>query len=70
MKTRKSFFIRWLRTFDSNKNELSVIDVEHIQSGDTWRVSSIEEAAETMKKVNSFRVVEEELTTTLKTIKN
>jgi hypothetical protein len=52
MKIRKSFFIRWLKTFDSDKNELSVIDVEHVQSGETWRLSSIDEIAETIKKVD------------------
>lgn len=51
MRTRKSFVIRWLKTVDANlQDERSVIDVEHVQSGNTWRVSSIEEAAETMKK--------------------
>ena len=52
MKIRKSFFIRWLKTFDSDKNELSVIDVEHVQSGETWRLSSIDQIAETIKKVD------------------
>ena len=53
MKIRKSFIVRWLKTLDSNKNELSIIDIEHVQSGDTWRVPSIEDAAETMKKVSN-----------------
>ena len=51
MKTRKSFLIRWLHSLDSNKNEMSIIDLEHVQSGDKWRLSSIEEAVEKMKSV-------------------
>lgn len=70
MKTRRSFFIRWLKTFDSSKNELSVIDVEHIQSGETWRVSSIEEAAETMRKADNCTFIEEQPLTTSKTTKH
>lgn len=50
MKIRKSFFIRWLMTIDQNKQECSLIDIEHIQSGDKHRVASLEEANEWMKK--------------------
>ena len=50
MRIRESFLIRWLKTFDSKKNEISIIDIEHIQSGDQWRASSIEDATEILKK--------------------
>jgi hypothetical protein len=53
MRIKKSFVIRWLKTLDSNRNEVSIIDVEHVQTGDLWRVSSIEEAAETMKSAGN-----------------
>ncbi|MDQ4123317.1 MAG: hypothetical protein M3209_17925 [Acidobacteriota bacterium] len=54
MKVRKSFFIRWLMTFDQNKKVHSVIDIEHVQTGDTWRSSSLEETYEWMKNVCSL----------------
>ena len=57
MKLKKSFVIRWLKTFDSNQTELSIIDLEHVQSGNTWRVNSIEDAAETMKKVTGGETI-------------
>ena len=53
MKIRKSFLIRWLMSVDKHQEEHSVIDVEHIQSGHKHRVSSLEEASEWMKKVES-----------------
>lgn len=53
MKIRKSFLIRWLSAVDRHKNERSVIDIEHVQSGEQWRVSSIEEAAEMMKNAGA-----------------
>ncbi len=49
MKKTRSFFTRWLTTLDKERQEHSVIDVEHVQSGDKWRVSTIEEANEWMK---------------------
>ena len=52
MRKRKSFVVRWLKALDSHKNEVSIIDVEHVQSGETWRVTSIEDIAETMKKMS------------------
>ena len=47
MITRKSFFIRWLLVSDEEeqKDENSVIDIEHIQSGDKCRLSNLEEAS-------------------------
>jgi len=60
MKTRKSFLLRWLQIRDANKGELSVIDLEHVQSGEKWRLSSIEEAAEMMKNVG--RIEEADIT--------
>ena len=50
MKIRKSFFIRWLLSVDQLQ-ERSVIEIEHIQSGDRQRVSTLEEASEWMKKI-------------------
>lgn len=50
MKIRRSFYIRWLLSVGGERQpERSVIDIEHIQSGDTKRVSSLEEAGEWMK---------------------
>lgn len=51
MKTRRSFLVRWLHAIDPEQRETSIIDVEHVQSGETWRFSSIEEAAEKMKVI-------------------
>ena len=51
MKIRKSFFIRWLLVRDEEKQEKSVVDIEHIQSGDSQRVSSLEEANQWMREV-------------------
>lgn len=58
MITRKSFFIRWLTVSDDDKpqNERSVIDIEHIQSGDSRRVSSLEEAHLWMQKIDADSV--------------
>lgn len=61
MRTRKSFFIRWLKTLDPDKKQISIIDVEHVQSGETWRVTSIEDAAEMMKKIDTGEVVCEQV---------
>jgi hypothetical protein len=53
MITRKSFLIRWLlyRGENGQKEEKSVIDIEHIQSGASQRVSSLEEAKQWMQDV-------------------
>lgn len=55
MKIRKSFFIRWLMTVDQNQREYSIIDLEHIQSGNKHRVFSLEEASEWMKRLDFNR---------------
>ncbi len=60
MKIRKSFIVRWLKTLDTNNDELSIIDVEHVQSGETWRLSSIEEIAEAMKKASDSAIIGEQ----------
>ncbi len=60
IKKRESFVVRWLKTFDSNKNEFSIIDIEHVQSGETWRVSSIEDATLTMKNVSTAETISAE----------
>lgn len=49
MKKRKTFLVRWLLMVDREQIERSVIDIEHIQSGEKQRVSTIEEAAQWMK---------------------
>ncbi len=50
---RKSFFIRWLLfTGDDRQQEHSVIEIKHIQSGCSQRVSSLEEAKQWMKDAN------------------
>lgn len=52
MKIRKSFFIRWFLSVDEQKqSRRSVIDIEHVQTGDKHRVSTLEEAGEWMSKV-------------------
>jgi hypothetical protein len=53
MITRKSFFIRWLlfRDEKDEQEEKSVIDVEHIQSGVSQRVTNLEEAALWMQEI-------------------
>jgi cell division protein FtsL len=53
MMTRKSFFIRWLLVRDEKEQEKSVIDIEHIQSGDSQRVSSLEEANLWMREIDA-----------------
>ena len=50
MKIRNSFFIRWLMTIEQDEQIQSIIDVEHVQSGNKHRAASIEEANEWMKK--------------------
>ncbi len=60
MKIRKSFVVRWLKSIDTNKNECSIIDLEHVQSGETWRLSSIEEIAEAMKKASDSAIIGEQ----------
>lgn len=45
--------VRWLRTVHTSNNDVSVIDLEHVQSGDKWRVASIEEATERMKRIEA-----------------
>lgn len=50
MKIRKSFFIRWLLSVDEQKqSRRSVIDIEHVQTGDKHRVSTLEEASQWME---------------------
>ncbi|MEZ5308911.1 MAG: hypothetical protein R2684_17330 [Pyrinomonadaceae bacterium] len=53
MITRKSFFIRWLlvRDREREREEQSVIDIEHIQSGTSCRLSSLEEATDWMRDI-------------------
>lgn len=55
MITRKSFFIRWLLVRDEEvpQEEKSVIDIEHIQSGDKYRFSSLEEASLWMREIDA-----------------
>ncbi|HMS40069.1 MAG TPA: hypothetical protein PKE69_07590 [Pyrinomonadaceae bacterium] len=55
MITRKSFFIRWLLFSKDEKpqEEHSVIEIEHIQSGSSQRVSSLEEAGQWMRDVQA-----------------
>ena len=57
MITRKSFFIRWLlfRDEKEEQKEKSVIDIEHIQSGNSQRVSNLEEASLWMQEVQAER---------------
>lgn len=58
MITRKSFFIRWLLVRDEERRqeERSVIDIEHIQSGNNQRVSSLEEANLWMREIEADNV--------------
>lgn len=60
MITRKSFFIRWLlvRAEEAQQEEKSVIDIEHIQSGESQRVSSLEEANLWMREIDAGGGVE------------
>lgn len=53
MITRKSFFIRWLLFRDEEDQQKSVIDIEHIQSGNSQRVSSLEEASLWMNEIEA-----------------
>lgn len=55
MITRKSFFIRWLlfRDEEEQQEEKSVIDIEHIQSGNSQRVSNLEEASLWMQEIEA-----------------
>lgn len=50
MKIRKTFLISWLVSFNKKQTETSVIDVEHIQTGNRQRVSTLEEASIWMSK--------------------
>ena len=63
MITRKSFFIRWLlfSKDDKPQEEQSVIDIEHIQSGESQRVSSLEEASQWMQDVQAETENKEEV---------
>lgn len=64
MKIRKSFFIRWLLFKDDEKHEEhSVIDIEHIQSGSSQRVSSLEEASLWMRDAQEEREEERDIET-------
>lgn len=65
MVIRKSFLIRWLLYTEEEKHEeRSVIDIEHIQSGDNQRVSSLEEANQWMRDVKNEKRKDDELTET------
>jgi hypothetical protein len=48
VKIRRSFFIRWLQALNEEEQEYSVIDVEHVQTGNKYRAQSIEEAGQWM----------------------
>lgn len=62
MLIRKSFLIRWLLYTEEEKHEeRSVIDIEHIQSGNNRRVSSLEEANQWMRDVNNEKRKDDEL---------
>jgi hypothetical protein len=52
---RKSFFIRWfLHTDDDDdRQKHSVIEIEHIQSGNNRRLSSLEEASLWMREIEA-----------------
>ena len=51
---RKSFFIRWLLfTGDDREQERSVIEIKHIQSGCSRRVSTLEEAKQWMNEAKN-----------------
>lgn len=57
---RKSFLIRWLLyTEEAKDEERSVIDIEHIQSGNNQRVSSLEEANQWMRDVKDEKPKDE-----------
>lgn len=45
--------IRLLVRFPAKKEEKSVIDIEHIQSGDKCRLSNVEEAALWMREIDA-----------------
>ncbi|MBK8809428.1 MAG: hypothetical protein IPN69_01665 [Acidobacteria bacterium] len=55
MITRKSFFIRWLLFRDEKEPQMekSVIDIEHIQSGNSQRVSTLDEASLWMQEIEA-----------------
>lgn len=57
MITRKSFLIRWLLVRDEKEQqeEKSVIDIEHIQSGNSCRLSNLEEASQWMRDAKEDR---------------
>jgi hypothetical protein len=60
MKVCKSFFIRWILFTNDEKpqEEKSVIDIEHIQSGASRRVSSLEEVSQWMRNIEEECVEE------------
>lgn len=65
MITRKSFFIRWLLSTESDRqSERSVIEIQHIQSGSKQSVSTLEEAAQWMRDAKESekedRIIESE----------
>jgi|GEM_PF-5178601 len=49
MTIRESFVIRWLRTVDQESSGNSIIEIEHVQSGERTRVETFEQAAEAME---------------------
>lgn len=55
MKIRKTFLISWLVSFNKEQNESSIIDIEHVQTGEHARVPTLEEANEWMKKTGEPR---------------
>ena len=67
MITRKSFFIRWLLLSsvddEGRHEERSVIDIEHIQSGSSRRVSSLEEASQWMRDAKQEREEDRDIET-------
>ena len=52
MKVRNSFLIRWLFITTEVEIEKSVLDAEHIQSGNKFRTTSVEELNQWMKNIN------------------
>lgn len=55
MKIRRTFLISWLISINKEKTETSVIDIEHIQTGNKNRVLTLEEANEWMKKAGETK---------------
>lgn len=60
MKIRETFLIRCLVSIDKNKEERAVFDVEHIQTGEKWSASTIDETNELIKKTISAAAADEQ----------